>query len=228
MLDLLKDHPKGVCRLPAHLVVEDAAEVQPIRKHLRQKKRKECICARMQCISSIPRNPLKQSCAARMFPLINRWQFGCPSLILKRQVGTPRVNQVDARQIVLHGNLLRTQMLLHGHGVVGATWLVCKPLTSTQVPLSESSGSKTAGPFWIARKVNPALNRLDHFVHSLSLDLTRTQRTNDVVNHPKVGTSRMACRMEVGVVPLPNRNIQELALSMDLTLPKVGAFSAMS
>src|SRR3546814_11449975 len=40
--------------------------------------------------------------------------------ILLRQVGAARVHQVHARQAVLRGDLLRPQVFLDGHGVVGA------------------------------------------------------------------------------------------------------------
>jgi hypothetical protein len=41
-------------------------------------------------------------------------------VVLVRQVGAARVHQVDARQAVLHRDLLRAQVLLHRHRVVGA------------------------------------------------------------------------------------------------------------
>ena len=42
-------------------------------------------------------------------------------IVLVGQVGTARVNQINAGQVVLLGHFLRTQMLLDRHGVVGAT-----------------------------------------------------------------------------------------------------------
>ena len=39
---------------------------------------------------------------------------------LQREEGAPRIHQVDARQAVLEGDLLRAEMLLHGEGKVGA------------------------------------------------------------------------------------------------------------
>ena len=56
------------------LVVEDAAEVVAVRKHL----------------------------------------------VLARQKGAARIHQIDAGQVVLLGNLLRAQVLLHRHRVIGA------------------------------------------------------------------------------------------------------------
>ncbi len=41
-------------------------------------------------------------------------------LCLQRQEGTARVHEVDARKPVLERNLLRTEMLLDGQGIVGA------------------------------------------------------------------------------------------------------------
>ena len=41
--------------------------------------------------------------------------------VLQRQEGATGIDQVDARQVVLLGNLLRAQVLLHRHRVVGAT-----------------------------------------------------------------------------------------------------------
>ena len=41
-------------------------------------------------------------------------------LVLVGQVGAARIHQVDAGQVVLHGNFLCPQVLLHRHGVVGA------------------------------------------------------------------------------------------------------------
>ncbi len=42
--------------------------------------------------------------------------------ILARQVGTARVHQIDARQAVLLGDGLRTQVLLHCQRVVGTAF----------------------------------------------------------------------------------------------------------
>ena len=44
---------------------------------------------------------------------------------LIRQVGAARVDEVDARQAVLRGDLLRAQVLLDGDRVVGAALRVC-------------------------------------------------------------------------------------------------------
>jgi hypothetical protein len=41
-------------------------------------------------------------------------------LVLIRQVGAAAVDQIDAGQSVLQGDLLGAQMLLHGHGKIGA------------------------------------------------------------------------------------------------------------
>ncbi len=41
-------------------------------------------------------------------------------LVLVGQIGAARVHQINAGQVVLLRNLLRTQMLLHRHGIVGA------------------------------------------------------------------------------------------------------------
>src|SRR3546814_3069932 len=43
-------------------------------------------------------------------------------LVLARQVGAAGIDQVDARQMVLLGNLLGSQMLLHGDREVGAAF----------------------------------------------------------------------------------------------------------
>ena len=41
-------------------------------------------------------------------------------LVLVRQVRAARIDEIDAGQVVLLGDLLRAQMLLHGHRIVGA------------------------------------------------------------------------------------------------------------
>ena len=46
-------------------------------------------------------------------------------IVLIWQVGTARVHQVDARQVVLLRNLLRTQVLFNRHGVVGTALHRC-------------------------------------------------------------------------------------------------------
>ena len=43
-------------------------------------------------------------------------------IVLVGQIGTARVHQINTWQAVLHGYFLRTQMLFHGHRVVGATF----------------------------------------------------------------------------------------------------------
>ena len=60
-------------------------------------------------IGLIEENPAKMLSIRENFGLI-------------RQVCAATINQIDARQMVLFGNCLRAQMLLHRHGVIGAAF----------------------------------------------------------------------------------------------------------